>query len=59
MRKIMWTIIFGLCISFSTTRAGSCDDCYKTYERNYAACDGDATCEARANEELERCRVGC
>jgi hypothetical protein len=59
MRKILWAIIIGLGISLSTAHAGSCDDCYTTFKRNYDACRGDTTCEDRANEEWERCQVGC
>ena len=39
--------------------AGSCSDCDTTYKEHYAACRGDTTCQQRAQEAWQRCKVGC
>jgi hypothetical protein len=39
--------------------AGSCTDCKTTYDEHKAACRGDTTCETRALEAYESCKIGC
>lgn len=60
MKKMLLT--FAVATLSTLALAGSCSDCYKTYQEEIKQCSnggGGDTCIKRAQERYNQCRIGC
>ncbi|VAX45466.1 Uncharacterised protein [Acinetobacter calcoaceticus] len=60
MKKILLT--FAVATLSTLALAGSCSDCYKTYQEEIKQCSnggGGDTCRERALDKYKQCNVGC